>query len=422
MWLQPDDFYGEREQRAWWGIQECVRLGAHPDPILVAGYMREKGEAAPLAYVTKLAEELPDAANGRFYAAKVRKASQRRTMALMALALGTAAKKEADINAVAERHVTQLLGLMDWETRPDAGEAAALLERVVNDGAKRRKEGKNPPGLLWGWRSVDEQVRPLRAGRLYTIAALTGVGKTTFALQLGANVARAGGSVMYVALEQSAEDIAVKLGAQRAGVSAVDLEDWQLGDEAKRSVGEAFNELQQERFLIDGFRAMTIPVLQTRAVQRLRTRGLDLIVVDYLQLMLTSGKTDNRANEVASLSRGLKNLSQTLNVPIVMLSQLGRTFEERKEKNADAEPSLRDLAESSAIEKDSDVVVFLDRVTRARLGESPAVERPTKVIIAKQRHWRTGRAYLDFNGGCCRFEERTSEWSTVSGRDRQGGE
>lgn len=421
LWLSPEEFSEGRERLAWAGIQKCISDGAHPDDILVGMYMVEHGDVAPITYLIDLQSALPDIANARHYAKQVREASQRRRLIATGKKMALAAENESNVKELLERQTAQLLQMAEWDTSPDVGEAAAIIERVINSGNDRRKEGSRPQGFRWGWPSLDERLRPLRPGRLYTIGALQSVGKSTFALQLASNVSQAGGSVMFVSLEQSVEEIAAALASHRAQVSANEIEDWTVSDADSATVVLQMDALQGERFLIDAYRAMTIPMLRLRAAQRQKLKGLDLLVVDYLQLMLTSGKTDNRANEVAAISRGLKIIAQELNVAVVMCSQLSRSFEERKEKNPQAEPVLRDLAESSAPAKDSDVVVLLDRCVQAPLGSSPEVERETKVVISKQRHWRTGRATLDFNGMYHTFFERNT-WHRPAGRDKQGAD
>ncbi len=233
----------------------------------------------------------------------------------------------------------------------------------------------------------------LQASDLIIVAARPSVGKTSFALNVAQHVAiREGRSVGFFSLEMSKEQIGFRVLCSEADVDAKKVRDGYASKEAMQRLVLAQTKVHGANFFLDDSAALAVPEMRAKAQRLKREKGLDLLVVDYLQLMMGHGRFDNRTQEVSQISRGLKLLAKELRVPVIALSQLSRQPEQRKGELR--KPQLADLRDSGSIEQDADVVVFLYR--------EELYDRDTErkgiadVIIAKQRNGPTGAFPLVF--------------------------
>jgi replicative DNA helicase len=248
-------------------------------------------------------------------------------------------------------------------------------------------------GLPTGFVELDRMTSGLQGTDLIIIAARPSVGKTSFALNVAQHVAfREGRSVGFFSLEMSKEQIGFRVLCSEADVDAKKVRDGFASREATVRLVTAQAKIAGANFFLDDGAALSVPEMRAKAQRLKREKGLDLIIVDYMQLMMGHGRFDNRTQEVSQISRGLKLLAKELKVPIVALSQLSRQPEQRKGELR--KPQLADLRDSGSIEQDADVVVFLYR--------EELYDRDTErkgiadVIIAKQRNGPTGDFPLVF--------------------------
>lgn len=250
-------------------------------------------------------------------------------------------------------------------------------------------------GVPTGFRDVDKLFCGLRGGDLIILAARPAVGKTSFAMSLATNAAKLGAPVAFFSLEMSSIQITQRLLAAEAGLSLSLLRSGQLKDSDWNALIQASSALSQHELYIDDSPALSIVELRTKARRMMRNKKNGLIIVDYLQLMQpVIPHPNNRAVEVAEISRGLKVLAKELNVPILSLSQLSRSVESRTDKR----PMLSDLRESGSIEQDADIVMFIDRSTSEAEAESE--RRPdwgvAELIVAKHRNGPTRDITMTF--------------------------
>ena len=250
-------------------------------------------------------------------------------------------------------------------------------------------------GLATGFTELDRMTSGLQGTDLIIIAARPSVGKTSFALNIAQHVAiREGRSVGFFSLEMSREQLGFRVLCSEADVDAKKVRDGFASKEAMQRLVLAQSKIHATRFFIDDSAALNVPEMRAKAQRLKREKGLDLLLVDYMQLMAGHGRFDNRTQEVSMISRGLKLLAKELRVPIIALSQLSRQPEQRKGELR--KPQLADLRDSGSIEQDADVVVFLYR--------EELYDRETErkgiadVIIAKQRNGPTGDFPLVFLG------------------------
>jgi replicative DNA helicase len=276
----------------------------------------------------------------------------------------------------------------------------------------------------------------LQSSDLIIVAGRPGMGKTALATNIAFNIARAysgekqqdgsikrldGGIVGFFSLEMSAEQLATRIIAEQSGVASYKIRRGEIGEQDFSKIADAAREMERIPFYIDETGGISIAQLVARARRLKRQKGLDVLVVDYLQLLSGSArKGDNRVQELTEITTGLKALAKELNVPVIALSQLSRQVEQRDDKR----PQLSDLRESGSIEQDADIVLFVFREEyylknkEPKMGteeyfrwqtEMEQVHGRAEVIIGKQRHGPTGTVTLQFDAEVTRFSTLVSE-------------
>ena len=276
----------------------------------------------------------------------------------------------------------------------------------------------------------------LQSSDLIIVAGRPGMGKTALATNIAFNIARAyssekqqdgsikrldGGIVGFFSLEMSAEQLATRIIAEQSGVASYKIRRGEIGEQDFSKIADAAREMERIPFYIDETGGISIAQLVARARRLKRQKGLDVLVVDYLQLLSGSArKGDNRVQELTEITTGLKALAKELNVPVIALSQLSRQVEQRDDKR----PQLSDLRESGSIEQDADIVLFVFREEyylknkEPKMGtedyfkwqtEMEQVHGRAEVIIGKQRHGPTGTVTLQFDAEVTRFSTLISE-------------
>jgi replicative DNA helicase len=307
---------------------------------------------------------------------------------------------------------------------------ADALKLAVDMAAKAYERDGHLSGISTGLDELDRKLGGLQASDLVILAGRPAMGKTSLATNIAFNVAKAyrgevkpdgametvnGGIVGFFSLEMSSEQLATRIIAEQSGVSSSRIRRGDITEHEFHLVSQAMREMQSIPFYIDPTGGISIAQLAARARRLKRQKGLDLLVVDYLQLLTGSkAKSDNRVQELTEITTGLKALAKELAVPIIGLSQLSRQVEQRDDKR----PQLSDLRESGSIEQDADVVMFVYREEYYLKGKEPRVgteehmkwmaemERAhgrAEVIIGKQRHGPTGTVELQFEAELTRF-------------------
>jgi len=308
---------------------------------------------------------------------------------------------------------------------------AALTLAIHMAGEAFRRDG-GLSGIATGMRDLDRQMGGLQKSDLLILAGRPGMGKTSLATNIGYNIARAyrgergedgtiravnGGVVGFFSLEMSAEQLATRVIAEQSGVPSFKIRRGDITEDEFARLHVAVQEMQTLPLHIDQTGGISIAQLASRARRLKRQHGLDLLIVDYIQLMTgASRKGDNRVQEMTEITTGLKALAKELDVPILALSQLSRQVENRDDKR----PQLSDLRESGSIEQDADVVMFVFREeyylkmrepkpgTEEHLKWQDDMDRVhgiAEVIIGKQRHGPTGTVPMQFDANVTRFSD-----------------
>ena len=404
--IKPGDFYREAHRRIFDRIIELNERQQAIDFVTLRDELDRGGDLERVggpAYITALADGVPRSTNVAHYAQIVKNKAALRNLIHSANRMSADAYAAADdADEVLDRAQRDIFAIA--EDRIHRGFLS--MEQLVKDGfqtIERLQERKGAlTGVPTGFADIDELTSGLQPADLVIVAARPSVGKTAFALNMALHVGATGaGTAGVFSLEMAREQIFMRMLTSEAGVDAHRLRSGLLSQDDWSNLSATLERLAQARIYVDDTPALG--VLEMRAKSRLLkdSHGLDLLVVDYIQLMQGNRRFENRTQELASISRSLKGLAKELDVPVVVLSQLSRAPESR----ADRRPQLSDLRESGALEQDADVVMFLFR--EEMYDAKPENEGLAEVIIGKQRNGPTGTVKLAFLKQQTRFANYT---------------
>ncbi len=398
--LSVDDFSRRDHRFIFEAIAALSGAGQPFDPIILKEWLDGHGkldEAGGLAYLGTLSNCTPTAANIAAYAKIVRdKATERQINQV-----GTQVVELAyEPNEIAEKLDKAQSLIMSLTAGRHCGSGPVVigegLAKAIDDLDFRFNNGGAITGLETGFADLDRKTAGLHAGDLVILAGRPAMGKTTIAMNVAERVVLAGNAVAVFSLEMSREQLIER---QIAALAKVDFQHYrtaQLEESEWTRITAAIGKLQDAPLIIDDTPALTITELRARSRRLKQMHNIELIVVDYLQLM--TGQGENRNLEITKISQGLKALAKELNVPVIALSQLNRGLEGRPNKR----PIMSDLRESGAIEQDADVIAMLYR-DEVYNEDSPA-KGLAELIIRKQRNGPTGTVNLVFRGDILRFE------------------
>ncbi|WP_456465233.1 replicative DNA helicase [Desulfurobacterium sp.] len=276
-----------------------------------------------------------------------------------------------------------------------------IVPKVIEEIEKLAVKREMVTGIPTGFSDLDTKTSGLQDSDLIIIAARPSMGKTAFALSIAYNVAvERGKSVAVFSLEMSKEQLITRLLAQASGIPLHKIRSGFLSSQELDRLIEAADTVREAPIYIDDTPGISVLEMRAKARRLKSEKSVDLIIVDYLQLMRGIRKTENRQQEVSEISRSLKGLAKELNIPVIALSQLSRQVEHRSDKR----PQLADLRESGSIEQDADVVMFIHRPEVYKKDPPPEERGIAEIIIAKQRNGPTGMITLSFIKDLTRFE------------------
>jgi replicative DNA helicase len=401
--LQASDFFIVRNAWVWDAINAVQERGEAIDNLTVIEELRNRGQLDQVggsAYITYLINNTPTHIHAETYGRIVERAAIRRRLLTAASDIAqTALEENAEINDVIDHAESTLFGVTERRLRKEV----IPLRLAVSDYFDRIEylytHQDEPLGLPTGFTDLDRLLGGLQKSDLCIIAARPGVGKTSFMLSMALNASRLGNArVAIYSMEMSTEQLVQRLVSAETGINSQKL---RLGDLDEREWGlfvEATGKLGNFRLYLDDTPALSIPQIRTKSRRLYREHGLDLVIIDYLQLMTAGvGRNDNRVQEISYITRGLKELARELNVPVLAAAQLSRAVEQRQDKR----PQLSDLRESGSIEQDADIVLFIYRDDLYNENS----ERPNQadILIAKHRNGPTGVITLYFRKEITQF-------------------
>jgi replicative DNA helicase len=412
----PDDFYTDAHRAIFAAFAQLATNNRDIDLLTATDQLERTGAlgaAGGVTYVASLTEGLPDPANVEHYAAIVReRAVKRQLLKISQELMATCASEEGEAMDALDAAETQILSIAERAMRGGLRSLDKLVHEEVAHIEHVSKSSAPYTGIETGYYRLDELTSGLQKQDLVILAARPGVGKTALALNVAAHCAiRSGLKVAVFSLEMSAVALTRRLLAAEARINLKRLSRGLLSKTADsrseasdwQRLAEAADRLADAPLWVDDTAGISVLELRGKCRRMLMEHGLDLVVVDYLQLMSSGARAENRTQEVSAITRGLKAVAKQLNVPLLVLSQLSRNPERR----GDQRPQLSDLRESGSIEQDADVVMFINRKNRALQGEPDDEEedwRLADVIIAKQRNGPTDTFKLVFLEEFTRFE------------------
>lgn len=401
--LRPAHFGRDDHRRIFAAITDLLATGKSVDLVSVADALESRGESertGGLAYLADIANATPSAANIRHYAEIVVERAQLRALLAAAGDISDMARAAGmPIREKLDRAQQLMQSIVDGAavSQPTPQPLAEVMKRHVSRiDARHNGEAQ---AVATGFKVLDRTLNGgLRPGQFVLIAARPSMGKTSLALQVADNVARDGRVALFCSQEMPEGDILDRLIAIKHRINLGDLVAGRLDDDGWSRISEAMRDSQQSRLHIDEQPALTLTDVATKAryVRRIAGR-IDLVVVDYIQLM--SGSGDNRNAELERISRGLKQLAKELAIPVIALAQLSRACESRTNRR----PLMSDLRDSGALEQDADVVAFVYR------DEQYNTDSPDKgtaeILIRKNRQGSTGDVRLAWISYCARFDD-----------------
>lgn len=408
--LSQDDFYSPLHRRVFRAMTNLFDRGDKIDPILIGEELRKEGQLENIggvATITNLTYGLPHFSNIAHYAKIVHdKAVVRNLIKVCNQITSEALAEEEDAEVILDHAEQAIFALADERTRQGFAHIKPVAETVLAKVQEyARRESHALTGLSTGFRDLDQMTSGLQQNDLIIVAARPSMGKTALCLTLAQNAATMEAAVVAVfSLEMSKEQLVMRMLSSEAKVDAHRFRSGFLTRDEWGRLAEAIGTLSEAKIFIDD--TPGISVLEMRAKTRrliAETKKLDLIVVDYLQLMSGSKRTESRQQEVSQISRELKALAKELGVPVVALSQLSRAPEARNPPK----PMMSDLRESGSIEQDADVVAFIYRDDYYKPTEENA--GIAELIISKQRNGPTGTVKLAFLKEFTRFENYFGE-------------
>ena len=404
------DFYRRDHRMIFNASRQLIERGDPCDVITLSEWLESQGQlndTGGLAYLGTLAKDTPSAANIRAYAKIVRENSVLRQLTEVGTEIANSAYFTEGRDSVALLDNAEQLVFRIAEEGSARGPGFASIKDLLTKAVDRIDElfhQDNPlTGIATGFTDIDDMTAGLQASDLIIVAGRPSMGKTAFAMNIAEHAAiRDGRAVAVFSMEMSGEQLAMRLMSSLGRIDQTKVRTGKLDDDDWPRLTSAVSILSEAPLFIDDTPALSPTELRARARRLKREHNLGLIVIDYLQLMQVPGNKENRTGEISEISRSLKALAKELKVPVIALSQLNRSLEQRPNKR----PVMSDLRESGAIEQDADVIMF---IYRDEVYDEDSPDKGTaEIIIGKQRNGPIGVRRLTFLGKHTRFENFTA--------------
>ncbi len=402
-YLKTDAFYVDAHQLIYGAIISLFTLGHPVDILTVTEQLRKDGtleSAGGAYYITSLTNKISSAANIEYHAHIVIQKSIQRQLITVAGEIGEKAFEEtSDAFELLDRSEKQLFEIKNSTMTKNYDEVSDLIAKAIKDIEESTADGDGLTGIPTGFTELDRMTSGWQKSDLIILAARPGMGKTAFVLSMARNAAvLANKSVAIFSLEMSSMQLVKRLIASEAELSSEKIRSGKLEEHEWQQLHTKISTIEDAKLFIDDTPALSVLELKAKARRLKSNRQLDMIIIDYLQLMRAeegTNNTGNREQEISYISRSLKGLAKELDIPIIALAQLSRAVEQRQDKR----PILSDLRESGSIEQDADLVTFIFRpeyygITQDDEGNDNT--GLTEIIIRKHRNGSPGTVNLKF--------------------------
>lgn len=421
--LRADDFYYYRNKCVWEAFANLVEKKSPIDSITVKDELERKDlliEVGGISFIYDLANKVPNSLHAETYAKRVEEAATRRSMLAAAEKIAKQAySDDLDISTAIENSEKAIFSVSDRLTSQDVRPIREVLEEYSEAIYERRAVGLDFMGIPTGFVDLDRMLSGLQKSDFMIIAGRPGQGKTSFMLSLAKNIALDSKKhVVIFSMEMSNEQLTQRLISQHAGIDSSRLRIAKLDDHEWTRFDESVQTYKESFIHLDDTPALTPTQIRAKCRRLHQEHPIDLILIDYLQLMSTERRIDNRVQEVSLISRNLKILARELDVPVMAAAQLSRAVMQR----ADKKPMLSDLRESGSLEQDADIVMFIYRpdeinppdennsengAIKSNVSNKDVDAVRTQILVAKHRNGPTGSVDLLFWRNQARFVNAT---------------
>ena len=400
-------FYHTPHRKVYAAIQSVSERGEPVDQVTLTAELVRRGQLDDVGgavFIAELASEMATAANAEYHAQIVlEKAQRRRLIAAATQTLTESYEETEDVRELIDRAEQRVFQIAEGELGKGVMPLASAIEEAYVAIERAHEQPGALTGVTTGYTDLDEITAGLQSSDLIILASRPSMGKTALTLCMARNAAVKGSTpVLYFSLEMSTEQLAQRLLCAEARVSSHRLRTGRLSEEEWQRLSEWTGKLIEAPIYIDDTPAISVMELRAKARRAKSEYNIEIIIVDYLQLMTASENFGSREQEIAYISRSLKALAKELDIPLVACAQLSRAVESRTDKR----PQLADLRESGSLEQDADVVMFLFRPEVYGIvdEEGNTQENVAEIILGKQRSGPIGSVFLTFQAEFLRFE------------------
>ena len=415
--ISADDFYLENHRQIYLAMHSLYLTNNQIDVVTLIDELVKKGvysKSGGEDYIKVIAQTVPNSINVKDYAKIVKDKSVLRQLIAMCDEVSDVSYSEQDeVPAILESAQSKLYSITQGRETKNFKHIREVLTDVYAHLKALATDPNANHGTATGFRSLDRVLAGMGDSDLVIVGARPGMGKTSFCLNIGTNVAKQSGKAVAIfSLEMSADQLVSRIISSEALVDSYSLRTGQLKPEEWDHIAQAASSLAGCDILIDDTPGISVTAMKAKLR---RVQNLGLVVIDYLQLMQSDRRIDNRVQEVSEISRSLKILAKELNVPVICCSQLSRGTEANKDKR----PMLSHLRESGSIEQDADVIIFLYRDEYYKNAEggdavpSDTEQNIAEIIVAKNRHGSTDTVKVGWTGRYTRFREIAQESTPV---------
>lgn len=406
--VRPESFYIPQHKAIFAAIANLDYLNQKIDPLLVLEELKQNGtydEAAGKNYLAQLAQSVPSVENVESYARVIKEKYYLRTLMEAAEEmLKNAANEELSADTIMDAAEQKIYNIRQGNKENEPVRLSDILRDEVYDNLQKitsPETAEESKGIPTGFSLLDKYMTGLNKSDLILIGARPAMGKTSFALNIARNIAvKAKKKVVFFSLEMGREQLAQRVLSTEARVESQKMRTGELTDDDWSRIGQATLALNDAELYFDDTSTITVPEMKARVR---KMRDVDCVIIDYLQLMTGTKRTESRVQEVSEITRSLKLMAKDLKIPVITCSQLSRSTEGRGKSH---KPQLSDLRESGSIEQDADIVLMLYRESYYDEDKNETVvtdESKAQVIIAKNRHGGTGEVDLHWNGNYTLF-------------------
>lgn len=406
--LHPDDFYQPAHRIIFQALVDLTAEHKRVDLVTLQDELEKRKlleQIGGIIYLVGLQEDIPSIGLLMQHANIIKEKATLRELINSATHIiqNCYDQNQKEIDAVLDSAEKTIFQISNKRTQQNFVQLNIWLKKTFQHLSDIKSHNKGITGIPGGYKKLDEMTSGFQSGDLIVLAARPSMGKTALALSIGLAAANQGKSVGFFSLEMAAEQLTLRLLSMQSAIAHHNIRNAMITSDEWVEMTNVAAHLANLKFFIDDQAMVTIMDLRAKARKLKMEHNLDFLIIDYLQLLHSSKRHENRHQEVSEISRSLKALSKELNIPILALSQLSRAVDSRMDKR----PMLSDLRESGAIEQDADLIMFLYRdIVYNQDAEHPEL---AELIVGKQRNGPTGTVYLNFVRELTRFDDTEFE-------------